>query len=183
MRNLIGYVEVHLWKVVWCNVQFFLLSIAFGILVSVDAFAIDDVTGKVIAVIDGNTVEVSGGDNQVHKVLLIGIDSPELGQEYGEKAKKFLEKIILEKNVTVQFKGKDRVGNYLAIVMINGKVDVRVELLKEGLAWTSEKNPLEDLETYRTLAQRKGRGLWKENSPVPPWTYRREQTMMQPKSI
>jgi micrococcal nuclease len=185
MRDLIDYFELHLWNgkaVVSCDRKTLLFCIALGISISNIAFANGDVTGKVVAVIDGNTVEVLDNNKQTHKILLIGIDSPELEQEYGEKARKFLEKIILEENVIVQFKGKDRFGNRLAVVLINGKVDPRIELLKEGLAWTSEKNSFEDLESYRTLAQRKGRGLWKENNPVPPWTYRRQQTMMQPKS-
>jgi micrococcal nuclease len=159
-----------------------MLCFMFGISISTVALSAIDVTGKVVSVIDGNTLEVSGDDKQTHKVLLAGIDSPELGQEYGDKAKQFLEKIILEKNVTVQFTGKDRKGNYLAIVMINGKTDARIELLKEGLAWTSEKNPLEELESYRLWAQRKGRGLWKQENPMPPWTYRRQQSMLEPKS-
>jgi micrococcal nuclease len=153
-----------------------------GISLATGAFSNGDINGKVTSVIDGNTLEISGEDKQTHKILLAGIDSPELGQEYGDRAKQFLEKIILEKKVTVQLTGKDRHGNHLAVVLINGKVDVRIELLKEGLAWTSEKNPLVELESYRTTAQRKGRGLWKQESPVPPWTYRRQQSMMQAKS-
>jgi micrococcal nuclease len=142
----------------------------------------NDVKGKVIAVIDGNTLQVQGSDNQTYNILLAGIDSPELGQDFGPEAKKFLEKMILGKNVTVSFKGKDRLGNSLAEVRINGKKDPRLELLKEGLAWTEEKNPLPDLETQRSWAQSKNKGLWKRDNPTPPWIYRREQTMLQRKS-
>jgi micrococcal nuclease len=153
-----------------------------GVLISNAALGDDNVTGRVVAVIDGNTIEVCGNDREVHTVLLMGIDSPELGQAYGDVAKKFLEKIILAKTVTVQFQGKDRFGNFLAIVMIHGTRDPRIELLKEGLAWTSEKNPLEDLESHRSIAQRNGRGLWKQANPIPPWIYRKQLSMMQPKS-
>jgi micrococcal nuclease len=90
--------------------------------------------------------------------------------------------MILGKNVTVSFKGKDRLGNSLAEVRINGKKDPRLELLKEGLAWTEEKNPLPDLEAQRSWAQSKNKGLWKRDNPTPPWIYRREQTMLQRKS-
>jgi micrococcal nuclease len=164
------------------DIKAFSLCIVVGILISNGLRAQQDFTGKVTTVIDGNTVEVSSQANETHKILLVGIDSPELDQEYGDQAKKFLEKLILNKNVVVQFKGKDRFGNRLAVIMINGKNDPRVELLREGLAWTAEKNPPEDLEPYKTWAQRKGRGLWKQENPVPPWTYRRNQTMLKPKS-
>ena len=82
----------------------------------------------------------------------------------------------------MKFLGKDRFGNYLAVVKIKGKGDPRIELVKNGFAWTSEKNPSNELEQYRLEAQQKKRGLWKQENPVPPWTYRRQQSMLIPKS-
>ena len=154
------------------------------VLISTIARADDEVDAKVTAVLDGNTIQISClcETSDVRKVSLVGIDGPELGQEFGEEARKFLEKMILQKDVKVQFQGKDRFGNYLAVVKIKGKVDPRIELLKNGFAWTSEKNPSEELEQYRLEAQRKKRGLWKQENPVPPWTYRRQQSMLKPKS-
>lgn len=142
----------------------------------------NDVNGKVVAVIDGNTVKVVGNDDQLYIVLLAGIDSPELDQEFGQESKKFLEKLILNKNVTLTFRGKDRMGNTLADVAVKGKRDPRIALLEQGFAWTTEKNPLQDLEALRSAAQAQGKGLWKQDNPTPPWVYRREQSMMQRKS-
>jgi micrococcal nuclease len=142
----------------------------------------DDIsTGKVISVIDGNTIEILKGPNDTCVVMLAGVDSPELEQEFGDKAKKYLEKILMKEQVSVKITGKDRKGNYLAIVM-KGNVDPRVELLKQGLAWTAEKDPLPELETHKNEAQQKGKGLWKNDNPTPPWIYRRQQSMMRPKS-
>lgn len=157
-------------------------TVGFLLAAASSVYALNEVTGKVVKVFDGNTVEVAGDDNQTHKVILVGIDCPELGQNFGESAKNFLERKILQKKVTVKFQGKDRWGNQLALVMINGDVDPRIDLLKEGLAWTSEKNPHPDLEPHRTKAEEKGKGLWDDENPTPPWTYRRQQTMLQPKS-
>lgn len=136
-----------------------------------------DVRGKVIAVIDGNTFQVRDQDKRIHKILLTGIDCPELEQEYGLEAKKFLEKMILHKDVTIYDKGKDRLGNPLVEVKIKGVKDPRIELLKEGLAWPDEKNTRTDLEYLRESAQLRGKGLWKQSNPTPPWVYRREQTL------
>ena len=158
-----------------------LVLIVLTSMIQVVGLANDVVTARVISVIDGNTLEIRGEDNETRKVILAGIDSPELTQEFGEKAKKLLEKLALEKEVTVQITGKDRTGTSIGIVIIEDK-DPRLELLKEGLAWTSEKNPLPDLESVRLKAQEKGKGLWKQDNPTPPWQYRREQTMLQPKS-
>ena len=158
-----------------------IILIVLGCLNAVMAY--DQLSGKVISVVDGTTLEVAGDDKQIYKIRLAGIDSPELTQEYGGEAKDFLEKIALEKNVTVKITGKDRWGRYLGEILIDGKTDPRVELLKRGLTWTSEKSQLPDLEEYRVKAQQKGKGLWKQNEPTPPWIYRRQQTMAQPKSI
>jgi len=147
------------------------------------ALAYDNITGKAITVVDGTTVEVQTADKQVYSVRLFGIDSPELTQEYGDDAKKLLEKLVLGKNVTVKIVGKDRWGRYLGELMIDGKVDPRIELLKQGLTWTSEKNNSPDLDEYRAKAQQRGKGLWKQTDPTPPWIYRRQQSMQQPKSI
>lgn len=184
MRKLIHYPGLHLWNPkANARLQIFAFMVGvIGILNPAITHANNDVSGTVISVIDGNTVEVSNGEKEKHKLLLFGIDSPELGQEYGDQAKEFLKKLMLNKTVTIQFKGKDRHGNYLAVVMVNGMVDPRVELLKEGLAWTEETNPLLELESYRTVAQEKGLGLWEQKNPTPPWTYRRQQTMKQPKT-
>ncbi len=142
----------------------------------------DEMKGTVVSVVDGNTLEVLGEDKQTHKIFLAGIDSPELNQAYGDKAKRLLEKLAMKKKVTVRFQGKDRWGNELAEVFVEGKMDLRIALLKEGLAWTAEKNPIPDLETYRAKAQQNGKGLWEQHAPTPPWIFRRQQTMLQAKS-
>jgi len=158
------------------------LLIISGILISAFLFANEEITGKVVTVIDGNTIEMVTAENEKYKIVLHGIDSPELEQEYGDKAKKYLEKLLLEKVVLVKIQGKDRWGTRLGVVEIKGKEDPRFELLEEGLAWTSEKNPAAELETIKEKAREKGKGLWKAESPTPPWIFRRQQTMMLPKS-
>jgi len=92
-----------------------------------------------------------------------------------------LEKIALDKNVNIKIQGKDRWGNRLGIILIDGKVDPRYELLEAGLAWTTERNPIDEFESIKEKAREKGKGLWKEQDPTPPWIYRRQQTMNEPK--
>lgn len=152
-----------------------------GLLLSSVVMKAEVISGTVVAVIDGNTVQVYTSDNETYKILLYGIDCPELGQEFGEKAKMFLEKLALNKSVNAEIQGKDRWGNRLAVILIDGK-DPRETLLQEGLAWTAERSPIEALEAIKEKSKQKGRGLWKEQDPTPPWVYRRQQTMTQPKS-
>jgi micrococcal nuclease len=147
------------------------------------AAAVEEFVSRVITVIDGNTFEVMDPDNQLRRLVLAGVDSPEPGQPFSDKAKKVLEKLILEKEVRIQIEGKNRVGNYLVVIsIVKSGIDPRVELLEKGLAWTSEKNPVSELEAIRLKAAEKGKGLWKDQNPIAPWIYRRQQSMLQAKS-
>ncbi|MFN7749686.1 MAG: thermonuclease family protein [Cyclobacteriaceae bacterium] len=146
------------------------------------ASANSEIAGKVVNVIDGNTVEIISIDLERMKIYFFGIDAPELDQEYGDRAKKLMEKITLNKNVVVQITGKDRLGQRIGIVLVEGNVDPRLEMLKQGLAWTAEKNAIPELESLKELARAKKRGLWRQDNPVPPWVFRRQQTMLMPKS-
>lgn len=159
-----------------CGFLFLLL-----IVVSANVLAGEKISGKVKSVIDGNTLEIEDENREIQIVQLAGIDCPELSQEYGDHAKLFLENLALKKKVTFTITGKDRWGKQLGIVLINDRVDVRVEILKEGLAWTAERNALQEFETIKEDAKENAKGLWKQNNPTPPWVYRRQQTMLQPK--
>ena len=138
--------------------------------------------GKVTRVIDGNTLEFLSSDGESYTILLSGIDCPELKQAYGDEARICLQKLTLNKKASVTINGKDRSGTSLAEVLIDGKTDPRIQLLKEGLAWTTEKNADSTLETHRAASQSKKKGLWKDENPTPPWTYRHQQSMLEAKS-
>jgi micrococcal nuclease len=139
------------------------------------------IQGKVTRVIDGNTLEFMSSEGDKYTILLSGIDCPELTQSFGDEARICLEKLSLNKSAYVTIKGKDRAGNSVAEVLIGGKKDPRIHLLKEGLAWTDERNAESELESYKLASQSKKKGLWKDENPTPPWTYRRQQTMTIPK--
>lgn len=133
--------------------------------------------GKVIQVLDGNTLIVKTEENEDVKIMLYGIDCPELEQAYGKDARKCLERLLLKKNVNVEIMGMARNGTQLGVVTTDKKMDPRAKLLQEGLAWTTESNPLPELESYRVNAEQKKVGLWKQKEPTPPWIYRRQQSM------
>lgn len=152
------------------------------IFVTAGGYGKNVVSGKVVTVVDGNTVLITGSDNEQYQVVLYGIDSPEIGQAFGDQAKSFLAKMILDKNVSVQMQGKDRWGNYVGVILIDGTQDPRVDLLEVGLAWTTERNPIQEFEQLKEKARELSRGLWKEPNPTPPWVFRRQQTLTQFKS-
>ncbi len=150
--------------------------------ISFFGYSEEQIKGVVTTIIDGNTIELSTDDHETYKVLLNGIDSPDPGQNYAEQAKRLLGKLLLNKAVTITIHGKDRLGNRLGEIHIDGSPDPRHELVKEGLAWTSEREPIAELELLKEEARLKGKGLWKDQNPTPPWIYRRQQTLTQQKS-
>ena len=62
-----------------------LWALLFTLLLASSAFA-GEFTGQVVSVLDGDTVEVLNG-HHTERIRLSGIDCPEKGQPYGQRAK------------------------------------------------------------------------------------------------
>jgi|DewCreStandDraft_4_1066084.scaffolds.fasta_scaffold51159_4 micrococcal nuclease len=139
--------------------------------------ASNPITGKVITIIDGNTVVVKA-ESETYQVVLCDVDSPEAGQPFAEEAKAYLKKVLLNKNITLELCGKDRRGNYMGVLYLNTSTDLRHELVRKGLAWVSEKCEQPELLQLQSLAQQAKAGLWSHEAPTPPWVFRRQQSMM-----
>ena len=142
----------------------------------------EEIKGKVTSVIDGNTLEITVSEKEKYIVLLHGIDSPDPGQNFADDARKLVEKLLLNKNVTIAIHGKDRTGNRMGDIRVEGVPDPKRELIRQGLAWTTDVDPLGELESLKEHAKAQGLGLWSEENPMPPWMYRRQQSMTRAKS-
>ena len=146
-------------------------------------YANEELKGKVVEVLDGNTIQVQDSENETYKIKLLAIDCPEIDQKYGEEAKKYTSKRALHKHVVVKLFGKDRKGNRLGVVVLPNDKILNELLLKDGFAWhykmNHEKAKFSNLETD---AKHHKKGLWAEESPTPPWIFRRQRSMMVAKS-
>jgi len=154
-------------------ISVFLLALVCG-----HAFAAT-LTGKVVRVVDGDTLVVlSEGDAQ-HKIRLAGIDAPERGQPYGRTSKSHLSERVAGRFVVVDWQKRDRYARIVGKVVLAGE-DVCLEQVEAGLAWhykryQAEQTPA-DREAYAQAeeeAREARRGLWAEPDPVPPWEWRR----------
>lgn len=144
--------------------------------------ATESIVGEVTAIHDGNTIEVSTKNKEVYRVVLMGIDCPELPQAYGSEAKDFLSQWLLHQEVKVEIHGKDRFRNYVGVVLVDEGEDVRLALLQEGLAWACEPEATPELAVIQQEAARNKKGLWRDEAAVAPWIFRRQQTMFEAKS-
>ena len=134
--------------------------------------------GIVVKVIDGDSLKVQR-DGEIHEIRLYGIDTPEYRQPYSNKAKQFTKRLAYRKIVTLQEKDVDRYGRIVAVVMAQGKV-VNRELVRKGLAWFypryCREQPLcKELRKLEERAKDDRRGLWRDESPVPPWDWKKKQ--------
>jgi len=74
-----------------------------------------ELSGKVVAVHDADTITVLAGRQQ-YKVRLAAIDAPELSQDFGRKAKQALSSKVFGKQVRVETAGRDRYERVLGTV-------------------------------------------------------------------
>jgi endonuclease YncB( thermonuclease family) len=136
------------------------------------------VEGRVVRVIDGDTINVERTDRSVVVVKLQGIDAPEEKQPFGKRSRKNLEEILIGKDVNVVVHKKDQGGGYIGTVFLAGR-DVGLLQVEWGMAWHYKQFGYEQSPDSRkryAQAEEKARtdrlGLWEKGDAVPPWDFR-----------
>jgi endonuclease YncB( thermonuclease family) len=128
---------------------------------------------RVVAVTDGDTLKVLSSHNIQTTIRLEGIDAPEKGQAYGQRAKQTLAALCFGKEVQVLPKTKDRYGRTVARIICQGK-DMSTEMIRAGLAWHYTKYSKDPtLADEEKRAKNRRVGLWSSSNPIPPWEQRK----------
>lgn len=133
------------------------------------------ISGRVVRVIDGDTVSVLDRDNTQHRIRLAQIDAPESKQAYSKVAKDALAALIANKEVQVRVQGNDRYKRVLGEIYL-GEQNINLHLVRQGYAWAYEQYVTDKryIEAQQQ-AQRERLGLWRDPHAVAPWEYRRQQ--------
>src|SRR3972149_9873128 len=76
-------------------------------------------SGKVVSVDDGDSIQVLYG-RRMERIRLYGIDCPERGQPFSDKAKQFTSSLAFGKLVKVEKYGIDDYGRTIANVYLPG---------------------------------------------------------------
>lgn len=130
-------------------------------------------TWRVVGVQDGDSLTCLDEVGGQQKVVLAGIDAPEIGQDYGKQSRDALADIVFGRAVQVIEEGRDRQGRTIAKVLVDGD-DINRRMVAGGMAWHySAYSTDPDLDSLEAAARVAGRGLWSQPSPVAPWDYRR----------
>jgi endonuclease YncB( thermonuclease family) len=166
-----------------------MLAVAAMLLLPLSAAAAA-LTGKVVAVIDGDSVVVRDDRARRHEVRLAGIDAPELDQAHGLRSRAHLAQLLYGQRVTVMWYQRDRYDRLVGSVLLlleercgtagcERRIDAGYAQVVAGLAWHDRRHAAEQRAEDRVRyarAEKEARsrraGLWSERSPVPPWRHR-----------
>ncbi|RDK96877.1 endonuclease YncB(thermonuclease family) [Enterobacillus tribolii] len=159
------------------SIKFSLLSLLIIFMPVLPVLA--DVSGKVVKVLDGDTVDVLSKDsmNKMVKtrVRLAGIDAPEKKQPFGQRSRQQLSRLVGGKQVIVVGKQRDRYGRLLGTIMLDGR-DINACQVRTGMAWAYRYKGKAATPAYlapEAQARASKRGLWAQKSAVAPWEWRR----------
>lgn len=151
----------------------------------------DTKIGKVVRVVDGDTLVFLDSHNVQHKVRLAGIDTPEKKQPFGAKATKNLISMTGNKAARLEWSKVDRWNRIIGKIYvklpddhcINDCLlvwDVNLAQVKDGFAWHYKKyaneQSIDDQKIYASAendARERGAGLWADPYSIPPWEWRR----------
>lgn len=130
---------------------------------------------RVKKVIDGDSLIVMQNNNK-KEIRLWGVDSPEWGQPYSKRAKKFLKDTVMNNTISVQPYYHDDYGRLVAGIFYN-QVNINQLMVEKGYAWVHiyycNKEICKEWSALQREAKKKKLGLWREADPVPPWEWKR----------
>ena len=108
-------------------------SLIFVLLFSSSLLAAET-TGKVIRVLDGDTIEILQEEKPV-RIRLINIDAPEKKQPFGRWSTNQLKSLIAGQPVTVTYTQTDRYGRVLGRVVTTNGIEANRYMVQNGAAW------------------------------------------------
>lgn len=145
------------------------------------AAASETITGRIVAVADGDTLTILDVGKQQHRIRLDGIDAPEARQAFGDRSRQSLRELSHGRDAVAFCSKVDRYKRQVCRVTVDG-LDVGLEQIRRGLAWhfvryANEQRP-EDRRAYADAevgAREAKRGLWRDPAPIAPWDWRAAQ--------
>lgn len=136
------------------------------------------VQGRVLRVLDGDSLLVIIADNGVRGVRIAGIDAPEKGQPHADASRRALLALLDQREVRVDAVKTDAFDRLVGRVFVDGR-DAGLVQLRAGLAWHFKRYDADLAPAVRRRyaeaerqARLRGVGLWRGPGPTPPWEHR-----------
>jgi len=150
---------------------------------------------KVEYELEGRVRRIWGSDcfefgqvNELHFIIIRGVDTPKPGQPYFDEAKAHLTKLVRKRIARISIVGRDSMMREFADVYSRPKppsdtteaeapdsieTNVALSLIQHGFGWYdgTEFADGEALEQAELEAREKRIGLWAQDNPIPPWEF------------
>lgn len=123
---------------------------------------------------DGDTFVAQMDGGRTITVRLLGVDTPERNQPWGAESTHALSALVTNP-VSLECPRKDRDGRWTCHIWNNKGVDINLMLVAQGNAWWEKRYAPKSiaLRDAERDARAQRVGLWQEDSPIPPWEWRR----------
>lgn len=132
-------------------------------------------SGKAIKIVDGDTFDLLVG-SITYRIRLSGIDTPERGQDFYQKAKEALSNYCRNQILTIKYSSKDRNGRLIADVYTSTGTWINLKLVEEGMAWHFKKYSTDKILAAAEIKARNQKiGLWVMSNAIAPWYWRNKQ--------
>ncbi|WP_232019135.1 thermonuclease family protein [Sulfuritortus calidifontis] len=136
-------------------------------------------SGYVVAITDGDTIQLLDDQHRQHKIRIAGIDAPEKAQAFGSKSQTNLGRLAFQKQAVADCPKRDRYDRLICKVVVDGR-DIGLQQIADGMAWWyrrySSEQSSEDRQLYEqaeVMARMRRIGLWMDSIPQPPWEWRK----------
>ncbi|PJG82667.1 thermonuclease family protein [Caviibacterium pharyngocola] len=143
---------------------------------SLPAYGQNDITCYVVAISDGDTFTCLSAEKTQLKIRLEEIDAPEKNQPFGTQSRRYLGKLIHNKQIHLTTSGYDRYHRILATAYNSEGLNINLQMVRAGMAWAYTpyvRNPV--YFTAQKNAQRRQAGLWQSPNPIPPSQWRHKK--------
>ena len=138
-----------------------------------------ELEGRVRRIWDADSFEF-GELNELHYIVIRGVDTPKPGQPYFDQAKEHLIQSVRRRTTRISIVGRDSMMREFADVYSRPKntpdaieMNVGLDLIEQGLGWY-DGTEFEDDEAFKQAeldAREKRIGLWAQDAPVAPWDF------------
>lgn len=144
-----------------------------AVLLAATPAAANTFPGRVIGVMDGDTILVLTPKFEQIKIRLAEIDAPEKGQAHGERSKQNLSTLCYKKVASITVIDIDQYGRTVGKVECDG-VNANRAQVETGMAWVYRRYAKDASLFDKEAAARSGKlGLWADASPMAPWEWRK----------
>jgi|CXWL01.1.fsa_nt_gi endonuclease YncB( thermonuclease family) len=159
------------------------LGVIVCLLLSFPSFA-EELTGKIVAIADGDTVTLLTPQMEEIKIRLAAIDAPEKDQPFGQKSKQMLSDLIFNRQVRLDAIDTDKYGRTVGHIYLADS-DINMLMVSQGGAWAYRQylgpNDSAFIQAEESARNDKA-GLWalQEDQIMPPWEWRHKDPSQDP---